>query len=221
MYCPICGFGGIIIEGKNMDGRKKDSPMNSSKTKSAWLISIVIGILIIAAGIFLLVSPSTGEDSAGNDTVKTFLRIGVFGFCVYCIFKAYQSKDNNRLFIPYLAQGLLNIVLLLLLLTINEKEVETKVLVVIIIACWLMIFGFFEIIHARRSSDNQHRIRNGSLLILAGLAVLIIPLLLRMESVLFLGIVALVFGVFKIAQGLISKVRTDEGNSGGGRSGLF
>ncbi len=188
---------------------------------NAWLASIVIGILIIAAGIFLLVSPSENGSSTGNDTLKTLVGIGVFGFCVYCIFKAFQSKDNNRLFIPYLAQGLLDIILLLLLITINEREVETKVLVVIIIACWLMIFGFFEIIHAKRDSDNQHRIRNGSILILAGAAVLIIPLLLKMESVLFLGIVALVFGAVKVVQGLIRKVRTDEGSSGGGRSGLF
>lgn len=194
--------------------------MKSNGIGPSWLISIVIGILIIAAGILLLVSSSENGNNAGNDTLKTLVGLGVFAFCAYFIFKAFQSKNDNSLFIPYLAQGLLDIVLLLLLLTIDEKEVETKVLVVIIIACWLMIFGFFEIIHARRSSDNQHRLRNGSLLILAGVAVLIIPLLLRLESVIFLGIVALVFGVIKVVQGLVSKVRTDGGNSGG-RSNLY
>ncbi len=203
--------------------------MKSNKIGASWLISIVIGVLIIAAGIFLLVSlPGDGNNAgnettknAGNETLRTLVGIGVFGFCVYCIFKAFQSKDNNRLFIPYLAQGLLDIILLLLLITINEEEVKTPVLVEIIIACWLMIFGFFEIIHAKRDNESQHRIRNGSLLILAGIGILIIPLLLlNMQSVLFIGIVALVFGVFKVVQGLISKVRSDGDNSGG-RSGLF
>lgn len=182
---------------------------------AAWLKSIVIGILIIAVGIFLLVSPADG-----NNVLKTLVGIGVFVYCLFNIYKAVQHKNDNSLFIPYLAHGLLDIVLFLLLITINEKNVETPVLVEIIIACWLIVFGFFEMIRGRRDTDNQHRIRNGSLLLLSGIAVLIIPLLLNLKSVIFLGIVALVFGVVKIVQGLVNKVRTDEGSSGG-RSGLY
>jgi uncharacterized membrane protein HdeD (DUF308 family) len=160
----------------------------------------------------LLVSPKDGKN-----VLSTLVGIGVFVFCIYNIFKAIQNKNDNRLFIPYLAQGLLDIVLLLLLITIPDK---TQVLIGIIIACWLIVFGFFEIIHARRSDDNRHRIRSGSLLIIAGIAVLLIPLLLRLDSVIFIGIAALVLGVVKTVQGLLYKVRTDERTSGG-RSNLY
>lgn len=177
-------------------------------------MSIIIGILIIAAGIFLLVSPD------GNSVLKAFVGIGVFVYCLFNIYKAVQHKNDNSLFIPYLAHGLLDLVLLLLLITINEKNVETPVLVEIIVACWLIVFGFFDMIRARRDSSSQHGVRNGSLLILAGLGVLIIPLLLGMHSAVFLGIVAIVFGVIKVIIGLVSKVRIEEGTSGG-RPGLF
>lgn len=188
------------------------SSMKSSQKSASWLFNIVVGILIVAAGIFLLVSPKDGKN-----VLSTLVGIGVFVFCIYNIFKAIQNKSDNRLFIPYLAQGLLDIVLLLLLITIPDK---TQVLIGIIIACWLIVFGFFEIIHARRSDDNRHRIRNGSLLIIAGIAVLLIPLLLRLDSVIFIGIAALVLGVVKTVQGLLYKVRTDERTSGG-RSNLY
>lgn len=178
---------------------------------SSWLASIIIGILIVAVGIFLLVSPKDG-----NGALNVLVGIGVFIYCLFNIFKAVQNKDNNSLFIPHLAHALLDIVLLLLLITIPN----TPQLIGIIIACWLIVFGFFEVIHARKTNDNQHRIRNGSLLILAGVAVLIIPLLLSMESAIFLGVVALIFGAVKVIQGLIGKVRLDERTSGG-RSNLY
>lgn len=185
--------------------------MKSGQKSASWLFDIIIGVLIIAAGIYLLVSPG-----GGSNVLSTLVGIGVFIYCIYNIFKAIQSKNDNRLFIPYLAQGLLDIVLLLLLITIPN----TPQLVGIIIACWLIVFGFFEIIHARRSEESRHRIRNGTLLILAGVGVLVIPLLLQLHSVIFIGIVALVIGVVKTVQGLLYKVRTDERTSGG-RSNLY
>ena len=142
--------------------------------------------------------------------------IGVFLYCIFNIFKAVQNKDDNQLFIPYLAHGLLDIVLLLLLISIPN----TPKLVAIIIACWLIVFGFFEIIHGRRSSENKHQLRNGSLLILTGVGVLVIPLILSLDSAMFIGIVALVIGVVKTVQGLICKVNVDKRTSGG-RSNLY
>jgi uncharacterized membrane protein HdeD (DUF308 family) len=185
--------------------------MKSGQKSASWLFDIVMGVLIIAAGIYLLVSPTDG-----SNVLSILVGIGVFIYCVYNIFKAIQSKNDNRLFIPYLAQGLLDIVLLLLLITIPN----TPQLVGIIIACWLIVFGFFEIIHARRSDESRHRIRNGTLLILAGVGVLVIPLLLQLHSVIFIGIVGLIIGVVKTVQGLLYKVRTDERTSGG-RSNLY
>lgn len=179
---------------------------------------MVIGIVVIAVGIFLLVSPVDG-----NNVLRTLVGIGVLIYCIYNIIKAIQTKNDNRLFIPYLAHALLDIVLLLLLITIPENPANpetTPVLVGIIIACWLIIFGFFEIIHARRDSESGRRIRNGVFLLLAGIGVLVIPLLLKMESAIFLGIVALIIGVTKAVQGLLYKVRMDERTSGG-RSNLY
>lgn len=187
--------------------------MKSDRKGTPWWLDVVIGVVIIAVGIFLLVSPGSG-----NNILKTLVGIGVFVFCLYNIYRALKTKNDNRLFIPYLAQGLLNIVLLLLLITIPEDQVNpetTLVLVGIIIACWMIVFGFFEIIHARKDGDGGRRMRSGALLLLAGLGVLIIPLLLRWDSVIFIGIVGIIIGVVKTVQGLLYKVRSDERSSGG------
>jgi len=185
--------------------------MKENGKNASWLLSVIVGVLIIAAGILLLVSPGDG-----NRVLVFLVGLGVLVFCIFNIFKAIQFKNDNRLFIPYLAQGLLDIVLLLLLISIPK----TPELLGIIIACWLIVFGFFEIVHARQESENRHRIRAGVLLLLAGVGVLVIPLLLSLNSVVFLGIVALVIGIIKTVQGLISKVRANERTSGG-RSNLY
>jgi uncharacterized membrane protein HdeD (DUF308 family) len=193
--------------------------MKSDQKNKSWLFDVVIGILIIAAGIFLLVSPKDGK----NDVLKGLVGIGVFLFCVFNIYRAVQTKNDNRLFIPYLVQGLLDIVLLLLLITIpedRENPEATLVLVSIIIACWMMVFGFFEIIHARIDGDGSHRLRNGALLMLTGVGVLVIPLLLGWDSAVFIGIAGIFIGIGKTVQGLLCKVRSDE-HSSGGRSNLF
>jgi uncharacterized membrane protein HdeD (DUF308 family) len=182
-------------------------------------MSIVIGILIIAAGIFLLVSPKDGK----NDVLKALVGIGVFLFCVFNVYRAVQTKNDNRLFIPYLVQGLLDIVLLLLLITIPEDRNNPEaslVLVSIIIACWMMVFGFFEIVHARRDGDSSPRLRTGALLIVTGVGVLVIPLLLGWDSAVFIGIAGIIIGIVKTIQGLLFKVRAEEHGSGG-RSNLF
>jgi uncharacterized membrane protein HdeD (DUF308 family) len=194
--------------------REERSLMKSDR--KSWWLNVLIGVVIIVAAIFLLVS--TGDQNSateggysGSNILSTLVGIGVLVFCLYNIFKAVQTKNDNRLFIPYLTQGLLDLVLLLLLISIPN----TPQLAGIIIACWMIVFGFFEIIHARGDGDKGHRIRNGSLLLLAGIGVLVIPLLLRIDSAIFVAIVGLVIGVVKTVQGFLYKVKTDEGGSGG------
>ena len=186
--------------------------MKSNEKNTPWWLSVVVGVLIIAVGIFLLVSPKDG-----NDVLTFIVGLGVFIFCIINIVKAIQSKNDNRLFIPYLAQALLDIVLLLLIISIPN----TPELLGIIIACWLFIFGFFEIIQKRQDGEDRGRlIRNGSFLMLAGIGVLIIPFLIGLDQIIFIGIVALIIGVVKTVQGFIYKVRSDERTSGG-RSNLY
>ncbi len=180
--------------------------MKSDRKSTPWWLDVVIGVVIIAAGIFLLVSPANG-----SGVLSTLVGIGVLIYCLFNIYKAVQTKNDNRLFIPYLAQGLLDLVLLLLLISIPN----TPSLVGIIIACWMIVFGFFEIIHTRSDGDGGRRTRNGWLLLLAGIGVLIVPLLLRIDSVIFIAIVGLVIGVVKTVQGFLYKVRRDEGGSDG------
>lgn len=184
-----------------------------------WWLNIVAGIIIVAVGIFLLVSPG-----GGNDFLTYAVGFGVFIYCIYNIIKALQHKDDNRLFIPYLAHALLDLVLLLLIIAIPSSKPgisghEISQLIGIIIGCWLIIFGFFEVI-SKRAGSGEHRVRNGLLLILAGACMLLILVLVQIQYVIFLGIVALLIGIIKTVQGLVVKVRTDERTTGG-RSNLF
>ncbi|MGI5849764.1 MAG: DUF308 domain-containing protein [Christensenellales bacterium] len=186
--------------------------MKSNQKGMPWWLAIIIGVLIIAAGIFLLVSPSDGRD-----VLIFIVGLGVLLYSLYNFYRAIQSRDDNRIFIPFLAHGLLDIVLFLLILFINKSPA----LLSVILSCWLIVFGLFGIIHARQDGgDNHRRIRINTFLMLIGLGLLIIPFILSIDPVVFLGIIALAFGVMKTIQGIISKVRLDESTSGG-RSNLL
>lgn len=194
--------------------------MKSMEKATPWWLNVVAGIIIIALGIFLLVSIIDG-----NGFLTYVVGLGIFIFCIYNVIKAMQHKNDNRLFIPYLAHGLLDLVLLLLVITIPSSQPGVKgpqvsQLIGIIISCWLIIFGFFEMISKKMSDNQRHRIRNGSLLLLTGVAALLILLLIQINYVVFLGIVALIVGIIKIIQGLMNKVR-DDGQGASSRSSLF
>ncbi len=186
--------------------------MKSYEKGMPWWLNVIIGVLIIVAGILIL-----ANTTAGNEVLIILVGIGVLIYSIFNIYKAVQFRNDNRLFIPYLAQGLLDLVLLLLIITINNSPV----LLGIVIACWLIVFGFFEILHARRDGgDDNHRIRIGTLLLIAGIALIVISLLFQDGFMIFLGILALIIGLIKTIQGIMYKVRYDERTSGG-RSNLL
>jgi uncharacterized membrane protein HdeD (DUF308 family) len=190
--------------------------MKLTDKAAPWWLNIIAGIILIAVGIFLLAFMDEG-----NDFLAYIVGIGVFAYCIYNIFKALQNKNDNRLFIPYLAHALLDLVLFILVITIPSTQTgKVSQLIGIIISCWLIIFGFFEIINRKPEDANQHRVRNGLLLILTGIAMLLILLLIQLNYVIFLGIVAILVGIIKNVQGLMLKVKTDERTTGG-RSNLF
>ncbi|MDD5017239.1 MAG: DUF308 domain-containing protein [Eubacteriales bacterium] len=191
--------------------------MKANEKGMPWWLVIVTGVLIIAAGIFLLASNNTDPDAsnAALDTLTFLVGLGVLVYGVYCFFKAIQLKNDNRLFIPFLVHGILDVVLFLLILIIDKSPV----LLGVILASWLIVFGVFDIIQAKQSGGKRGT-RIGALLVLIGLGLMIIPLLLRINYVVFLGIVALVFGIIKTTQGILYKVRLDERTSGG-RSNLI
>lgn len=171
-----------------------------------WWMVIVTGVLILGAGIFLLVSPADGLG------ILTFLLgVGVLGFGLYNIYKAIRFKDNNRLFIPSLIHGLLDMVLLLLIVVIRNSPAHLGV----ILASWFIIFGVFGVVHARQDGDGKTRSRISALLILIGVVLIILPFLLRMDHVVFLGIVSIIIGVVRTAQGVVSKIRQNARVSGG------
>lgn len=188
--------------------------MKTNEKNMSWWLAIVIGVLIIAAGIFLLISPKIGLD------VLVFLvGLGVLVYGAYNIYIAVKAKSNHREFAPYLVHGLLDIILLLLIIIITD----TPALLGIIIACWFIIFGFFDIVQARKEIDNddkRRRTRIGALLAVIGVCLLIIPLLLSINYIILFGIAALVLGVVKTVQGILNKIKLDESTSGG-RSNLI
>lgn len=182
---------------------------STDKTMPWWLV-VFTGVLILAAGIFLLVSPSGGQ------SVLIFIvGLGVLIYGLYCLIKAFQHKNINSVFVPYLVHGILDVVLFLLILIIRPSAN----LLGIILASWLIVFGIFGLIHGRQE-NNSRKTRVSALLVLIGVGFLIIPLVLTINQVVFLGIIALVLGIIRTAQGIIYKVRLDQRTSGG-RSNIY
>ncbi len=181
----------------------------TEKSMSWWLV-VLTGVLIVAAGIFLLVSP------AGGLSVLIFLvGLGVLVYGIYCLIKAAQHRNDNSVLIPYMVHGILDIILFLLILIIRP----TAGLLGVILSSWLIVFGIFGLVHGRQES-NSRKSRAGALLALIGAGFLIIPLVLTIDQVVFLGIIALVLGVIRTTQGIVYKVRLD-GRTSGGRSNVL
>ncbi len=184
--------------------------MNKDKTMPWWFI-ILTGLIILAVGIYLLVSPVSGL------SVLTFLLgIGVLVFSIYNFYKAIKYKDDNRLFVPFLVHALLDAVLFLLLLVIRNSPA----LLGVILASWFIVFGVFGMIHAQQDGGNKPKARISALLALIGVVLILLPFLIGIDHVIFLGIVSILIGVVRTTQGIVYKVQHDERTSGG-RSNLI
>ncbi len=180
--------------------------LSTAKSMPWWLV-VVTGVLIVAAGIFLLVAPQ-----AGLAFMTFLLAVGVLGFGSYNLYKAYRYKDSNELFVMYLVHGLLNIVLFLLIVFIAPSHEDPlyiqkmSPLFGVILACWFIIFGLFGIIHARQDSENKTRARVSTLILLIGI-VLFVPFVIGMYHILFIAIAVLVIGVVRTLLGIVMKTR--------------
>ncbi len=184
--------------------------MSVHKTMPWWFI-IVTGVIILAVGIYLLVSPVSGLG-----VLTLLLGIGVLIYSIYNFYKAIKYKEDNRLFVPFLVHALLDIVLFVLLLVIRNSPA----LLGIILASWFIVFGVFGMIHARQDGGSKHKARISALLTLIGVVLILLPFLLGIDHVIFLGIVSILIGVVRTTQGIIYKVQRDERTSGG-RSNLI
>lgn len=184
--------------------------MNHDKTMPWWLI-IITGIVILAVGIYLLVAP------VGGLGVLTFLLgIGVLIFSIYNFYKAIKYKDDNRIFVPFLVHALLDVVLFILLLVIRNSPA----LLGVILASWFIVFGVFGMIHAKQDGESKPKARISALLALVGVVLIVLPFLLGIDHVIFLGIVSILIGVVRTTQGIVYKVQQD-GRTSGGRSNLI
>ncbi|MGI5919894.1 MAG: DUF308 domain-containing protein [Christensenellales bacterium] len=185
--------------------------MNSFTKKMPWWLIVLTGVLLLAVGIFLLAANGTDtlNPDAGSPALRTLITVvgvGVLLFGLYCIFKALQSRHDQRLFLLYLIHGVLDIVLFLLILFIPPAPG----LLGAIISCWMIVFGVFGMIQGRQEGGGQ-KTRVGVLLTLIGIGFLVL-VILRVDSVLLLGLIALVAGIIRIAQGII--IRTRMGGQG-------
>lgn len=178
--------------------------MQTAKTMPWWL-TMLIGIIILIAGIFLAAWPL-----AGLDVLTFLLGIGVLGFGVYNIFMAVKTTDDNRLFIPFLVHGLLNLVMFLLLIFIHNTPQHLGA----ILGSWVIVFGIFRIIYARQDAEKKLSARFGVLMFLVGVVLLILPFVIGIDHVLFLGIVAIIIGTVRIGLSILKKARNDETDKG-------
>lgn len=190
--------------------------------KMPWWLVVVTGVLIVAAGIFLLAANNTDPaiDPRENTALRTLMfvvGIIVLIFGIYNLVKAFQYKSNNRLFIAHLVHGILDIVLLLLMLIIKDSPI----LMGVILACWFIVFGLFGLVQTDQSSEKNRQSRRISvLLLIIGLVLLIVPLVFQFDYVILLGIAGIVIGAVRIVQGIVAKTRYDDRTSGG-RSNLY
>lgn len=184
--------------------------ISKDKTMPWWFV-VLTGLIILTVGIYLLVSPASGLNAL------TFLfAIGVLAVGLYNFYKAIKSKNDNRIFVPFLVHALLDIVLFLLIIVIRNSPA----LLGVILASWFIIFGVFGLIHAQQDGGNKMKARISGLLVLIGVVLILLPFLLGIDHVLFLGIVSILIGVIRTAQGIIFKVQRDARTSGG-RSNLL
>lgn len=184
--------------------------LSKDKTMPWWFV-ILTGLIVLAVGIYLLVSQESGLNA-----LTFLLTIGVLLFSLYYFYKAYKFKDENRLFVPSLVHALLDLVLFLLLIIIRNSPA----LLGVILSSWFIIFGLFGLINARQDGGSSTKTRMSALLLLVGVVLILLPFLLSINHVLFLGIVAILIGVFRTVQGIIYKVQHD-GRTSGGRSNLY
>lgn len=178
--------------------------MDFSERKMPWWLIVMTGVVIIAASIFVLV-----ERTAGLKLLTFLVALGALVYGVYNFVIALKNKDDNSMCISHLVHGLIDIVLFLLIIVIRN----TPNLLGIVIACWLIVFGVFEIITARHSENNK-RSRIGAILLLIGLIVLIVPLVFSIDYVILIAIVGLCFGLLRTIQGILFKIKNGESNSG-------
>jgi len=180
--------------------------MNPLFKKMPWWLIVLTGVLLLAIGIFLLAANNTDtlNPGAGSPALKTLIVIvgvGVLLFGLYCIFKALQARYDQRLFLLYLIHGILDIVLFLLILFIPPAPG----LLGAILSCWMIVFGIFGMIQGRQEGGGQ-KTRMGVLLTLIGIGFLVL-VILRVDSVLLLGLIALVVGIIRTAQGILIRTR--------------
>ncbi len=185
--------------------------------KMSWWLVIITGVLIIAAGIFLLAGNSQEGKNVSLDTLLFIVGFSVLVFGAYNLYKAYALRNDHRMFVVHLIPGILDIILLLLMLFIPPSQK----LLGIILACWFIVFGLFGLAQNISGVEkNRHARRTAALLLITGLVLLIIPLLFRFNYIILLGICIIVIGIVRVVQGIIVKSRYDDRTSGG-RSNLL
>jgi len=172
--------------------------MDIRERKIPWWLIIVTGVLIIVAGVFAL-----ADKLSALTVIAVIIAIGTFAFAVFNFVIAIKSRDIRNVWVPHLVQGIINIILFILAVTIpNPATLKTAIRIGIIIACWLIVFGVFEVIAARQN-DQSKRSKMGILLVLIGLVVLVIPLIFRIDYLILIGIVGIVFGVYRSILGIV------------------
>lgn len=175
--------------------------MHTAKTMPWWL-AMLTGLLILVAGIFLV-----AWKDAGLDALTFLLGAGILCYGIYNIFMAVKTTDDNRLFIPFLVHGLLNLIMFLLVIFINKSPAHLGA----ILGSWFIVFGIFRIIYARQDAEKKLSARIGVLMFLIGVVLLILPFVIGIDHVIFLGIVFIVIGSVRTALGIFRKVRNENG----------
>jgi uncharacterized membrane protein HdeD (DUF308 family) len=194
-----------------------------NEKRMPWWLMVITGLLIVAAGILLLASPDF------LNVLVNLIGIGALILGLYFIFRAVRIKNENRnASMLFLVHGLLNIVLAVLIfilynsgrsVTITSIGYQNGTLIGVMLGCWLIIFGVFGLIEARKTGGGKASYRISLLLAISGLVLLIVPFFL-MPHYIFMGIIGIIIGVFRTGQGIAQKTRLD-GRTSGGRSNLY
>ena len=170
--------------------------MSEKTIKNIWL-HLLKGILITLFGLIALFRP----DTALVTLVKLFGVFAVAGGIVTLIFSSGNRHLPGNNF--WMAEGIIDILIGIILLIFPEGTVK---LFVILIALWAIIMGIFQLTTYARYKHflfNKHlQLVSGLITIAIGLILLFNPFEGGMIVVVFIGFLAIFFGVNTIINSL-------------------
>jgi len=164
--------------------------MGTKLYKNWWLL-LLKGIITLALGIFLLLSP---EAAAKAFSIITGIMIGISG--LFLVAGAISHMRANYEWTWWLLEGLVDI-LIGIILIFNPLQAASTI--IMLVALWIIIMGFIQLI---TSINIQYYMTGNLILVLGGVVAIFFGILLLLNPGRGLMGVMLLFGIFALFYGI-------------------